>query len=709
MRQRVIPVFVFALGVRLYATFVVTNHVNQTSPATLSDLQLENVARTKMSARTERQEDERSSNRAAARNEQQQGDDDDEYEYKNRACEILGGRSAPMALWTTFVDKIFAASRHPTLDPNFVLHDATAHVLKLLTPRLPLAQRSVPRDWRHIGSLMDKVGRRVEYLNRRSAGGIVERDGNKNNASVVDEDEPPPPVRILVLGGSVTMGFNCWTGIRKYTNYNCAWPARLENLVNRLVSGGDGGDGGDGKLVEVYNAAVGSTNTATGTALVEFDLLPPEARNPDVVINAYSTNDMHILSVEQARSKNMTLRDATFEAAQEFARAVLGRCSNGGRRSSLSSSRSPSSSSPSPPSLPPLLLWLDDYLGNEQREILATTELSQSVQVLANYYGFGFVSYADAVRDLVYGTSTEVMFSPAGWYRENRRGMFREIHPGATMHIAASYAVAYYLLNLGTTYCSLESWDPVHLDSTTNYTTSLDSIPTNGSHGTIKGLPALLNPDGFQGRPKPRPTGLPPPLDSRTDLENVSKDWKRQSDERPGCTVTPDGKPKCPFSWVSGISQDVQWNTEPQDVFRRHFASHVVPEEPSGWGLIDDRTNKRQAKKFGFVPTLGETGVPDAVMTMKFAFDDQEIRILTVFYLKSYGDKWTNSSAQMKVVGDDGDTTLGTRSLTGFHDKRTSEMYTDRIDLSSPTRNLTVTFEHTGGTTFKLMGIAVCS
>ncbi len=71
----------------------------------------------------------------------------------------------------------------------------------------------------------------------------------------------------------------------------------------------------------------------------------------------------------------------------------------------------------------PLLFYFDDYVGNEQRELLKTNAFSKSIHTLSSYYGFGYVSYADAVRHLVYGDTNENWFSPHGWPE-------RQVHPG---------------------------------------------------------------------------------------------------------------------------------------------------------------------------------------------------------------------------------------------------------------------------------------
>jgi hypothetical protein len=208
---------------------------------------------------------------------------------------------------------------------------------------------------------------------------------------------------------------------------------QMEMIVNNLVLqylGTDSNRHPDQvshyKLIHVHNAASGGSNTATGTAILDYHLLPQPSY--DVIINAFSTNDMHVYSMNEAQAAGLNIRQATFDMAQNFTRVALQKCTL-------------------PDAKTPLLLWLDDYLGNEQRQILTTTELSLSVQVLANYYAFGFISYADTVRDLVYGTTNETMFSPAVWYSNPKKSkdtttMQREIHPGFTMHLATAYIMS---------------------------------------------------------------------------------------------------------------------------------------------------------------------------------------------------------------------------------------------------------------------------
>ena len=180
-------------------------------------------------------------------------------------CSLLRKKS-PLSLWADHVGSIFNASQHP-LDRSYMLHDLTAQVLKTITPRLQLAPGTFPRDQESIQIIMKKLQNRFEYLNQEVS---PENDSN-----------PPPPVQIMVLGGSVTRGVNCWTGIRFYDYANCAWPFRLEYLINTLAGG---------ELVKVHNLSIPASNTVTGTVMMKYDLLPENVEPPDIVINAFSTS-----------------------------------------------------------------------------------------------------------------------------------------------------------------------------------------------------------------------------------------------------------------------------------------------------------------------------------------------------------------------------------------------------------------------------------
>ena len=125
------------------------------------------------------------------------------------------------------------------------------------------------------------------------------------------------------------------------------------------------------------------------------------------------------------------------------------------------------------------------------------------------------------------------------------------------------------------------------------------------------------------------------------------------------------------------------------------------------WELMADDWKKQ---KWGFIPSrVGDT------MTLQVNVTQQDIHSVTIFYLRSYGSKWENATAEVQVYTDgDGDRQpskpLVARTLDGTHDKKTSETYTEEIELPKPARQqVQLRFELTGGSKFKIMGFAICS
>ena len=555
-----------------------------------------------------------------------------------------------VGMWNSMLNTIVQASKHD-MDERYLLHDFTAQLLHLVSPdRLARSTMALPHDWTPVQRVMKTLHDR--YLFLTSQGG---REARK--------------LKILVMGGSLIVGVNCrkiipdlGLGIQM-PNRLCTWTHRLESFLNKML-------GGD--YVEVHKIALGGTNTQTGFVLWDSNFLPDEAKDPDIVMNAYSTNDMHILTVLQAREGNQTLRDKVMEMTQDFVRSVLkdGPCA-------------------------PLLMIMDDYLGNEQREILVTTELSQATMVLANYYGFSSMSYANVVRDIVYGDTHESWISPEGWYDNAKSDtMNREIHPGMGMHIITTWVAAFNMLHLAMTYCAIE---PFFVNGT-NTVANVDS-KTQRPYEALSGLPRLDNKGKVvPGKPKGRPAGLPPPLVKSLSLENVTKVWKAAKPVGSVChhasSHKSDTVERCPFSWFSGISKQGQNETYAQSLFS---VTNPYMTENTGWDI------NTLGKKLGISP------IPDRkqpLMTMEFK--NMQLSTVTLFYMKSYGENWENSKIAVTVTLDGKE--IARDELVGIHDKETSETYTHRIELpvSSSTTNAQVTLQHTGGLTFKIMGLAIC-
>ena len=204
----------------------------------------------------------------------------------------------------------------------------------------------------------------------------------------------------------------------KYSRRNCAWPGRVATFFSQLFLGYE--------LIDFHTLALGGTNTESGITMWDYSLLPGDVPYPDIVINAYATNDMHYNSVQDAIAKNITLRESVMQLSQAFVRQVL--TPKSGCRHA-----------------PPLLLYLDDYLGNEQNEVMTTLISSQTINLMSGYYGIGSMSYGDAVRDMVYGDTKEWWFS-SHWYEGDKYQ--RAVHPHMGMHISMVWVVAFNLMNL---------------------------------------------------------------------------------------------------------------------------------------------------------------------------------------------------------------------------------------------------------------------
>jgi hypothetical protein len=169
--------------------------------------------------------------------------------------------------------------------------------------------------------------------------------------------------------------------------------------------------------------------------MLEYGLLDTKYQHPDIIVNAYSTNDHHIIAVKESELLGLSLEENIFATLQEFYRTALSLNDDDG-----SCVRSP-----------PLVIHFNDYIGNEQREIMDTMSIARVVSMLSSYYGTASASYVDVVRDWVYGDTREGMFSPPAWYDVRFVGMQREIHPGEPM-VSAIVCFNIYLI-IGRQFC----------------------------------------------------------------------------------------------------------------------------------------------------------------------------------------------------------------------------------------------------------------
>jgi len=526
--------------------------------------------------------------------------EENDSEFKDASlCEILNTKTATQ-WWLDHAKGIWTG-----VSPDHAHNQA---VYDVLMPRLMHSLRNVPR-LAGLQRVMDKLEKRYEF---------VQAGGEKSGLPIV------PAVKILVLGGSVTDGGeNCHN--EYFTGSSCAWPARLASLLNSFTSE---------PLVWLISYPFGGTKTEFSTMLLRYEILPDSAKNPDIIINSHSTNDMHIVSKDEAvENDSKMLRDKVFEMTQDFHRLVL--------NSTCTKEQ-------------PLLVWFDDYLGNGPLNVLPSTVVNQVWQLLSNYYGTGFVSCADAVREIVYGDTHETLFSPA-WYPHNESMMETQYHPGATAHVAMAYTMAYSLLQMTSYACSIPKMTP------------------------------KVNPQSSEAVVFPRSPPLdtiPPPLNNNLLLDTVTDHW-RHAMPRPSCDKSLRQNKRCPVGWV----ERAPFGQHPDQIMA-YLSPYIVE---SGWELVSDH------HKLGLVPTNGTK------LVLHFSLS-QPVEHMALFYMRSYGDRWKDSHVTVSLS-----TSNGEVHLFGSHNRRTSETYTEEIALNSASSDFTVTLDHVGGSTFKLMGLALCS
>ena len=665
------------------------------------------------------------SNKTVASGTNDHGDDDDDS--KHSICSILPDfrTSSARYTWIKHIQQIHSASRLED-DIHFLRHDFTAKLLALATPRLDDSIRTSTKDWQLVSRLLDKAYQRYRYLVRRQRQRSLQADDSQQNDHHAENEVEPPPVRIMVLGGSVAVGIQCRTGIPGHeyddsTTRYCAWPHRLENLINQLF--------GVGTLVEVQNEAVGGTYTDIGSSILKYDLIEGVLES-DILIHAFSTNDVTHVSSRSLYTFMLSL--------QEFCRLVYQPprkefCRSKKRVDPPLHSKASSIRYTQGDFHYPFLIHVNDAIGQLMTPLARYARMPQVVSSLANYYGFVSLSYPDMVRDVVYGDPKETWFS-ANEFPDGTTHV-PNVHPGQGMHIVVAWMVAYSLLQTTITYCTLtyDFWGLEHSSKGSGSAESDDDdwVPSNlfsymkfadYDETVLSEVIPLYNngTDPLNEGTKPHfppPAGLLPAIDNNMTMSELNARWKIGSKEMQMSQKRPcprDAKnarddPTCPFSWVSGHQQSKGMAWIEDNVVKR-----LTP--ANNW-TMDLNFNFR---KMGLTPPTGKIG---STMSMEFELrslgQGQPISRVVVFYLKSYGATWKDSKARIEVFTSSTEEKehalfLNSTDLSGYHSRSTSEMHLMELVLgkqfgqSNENRSLVLQATLVSGQTFKIMGLALC-
>ena len=275
------------------------------------------------------------------------------------------------------------------------------------------------------------------------------------------------------------------------------------------------------------------------------------------------------------------------------------------------------------------------------------------------------------------------------------------------MHIAMVWVVAFNLLNLVTTYCSLPisnlSGQRIHSGNEKKSDGKWDYgyVPENG-------LPTLRASKQLEGGPAQKPRGLPPMLTQTLSLERISDVWREDTSENADLWATPsecqaqghrsegeDHEPlpkPCIYSWVANLERRLDNPQRLTDKLKPHMASN------EGWSAADDNN------KLGWVPSgLGSK------FTLEFKRISHEVHAVTWMIMRSYGEKWSDSRLKVDVYS--GSELIKTEEVIGYHEKKTSETYNIKMKLARGVKageDVRIQLELVGGSTFKISGMAVC-
>jgi len=517
-------------------------------------------------------------------------------------CSVFPSGVSPASattLWRKHLPEILRASANPYVpEPRLIAPDVVAagdeDVLEalrnetlraLLEDKLP-AHR-LRRAVRHIPTFRRDVLDRVM--------GIVERR--------MSDPETNPPLRIAVFGGSVTIGRECLKGRSQHKD--CAWPKRLEDLINNLVGG---------KVVEVFNVGIGGTGSAVGENRVKYWMYGPgfgvlSTIGPDVIVNSYSTND------------SLPPWDKKWpeDDLKTIVREKVHRSLEGFVRSSLGSRHACD--------VPPLVVHVDDYLGPQEPDLLGHLVYVQEMTQIAKHYDTMAVSYGEVVRDLVYEDPSDHTFTG-----------INDVHFGSAGHQTIAWSAAFGILQLLVDYCD----DRRHDGDTAAGIDDADDKPR----------PPPLTKDEM----REKKLYLPPALGEDLLLENVTAEYESaledsyRSHVSNDCAsydpndVVDDGKidrNPCEVAWISTPGSFQKGDIEG---FVRRHRLRKDELKLDGWEA-EKQMSEGWGNKDGWVATK-----EGAIFELEFPDVSKEIKTVTIYFLRSYGEKWAGSRARFTLL-----------------------------------------------------------
>eukprot|EP00977_Amphora_coffeiformis_P000534 scaffold132_cov170-Amphora_coffeaeformis.AAC.13 len=324
---------------------------------------------------------------------------------------------------------------------------------------------------------------------------------------------------------------------------------------------------------------------------------------------------------------------------------------------------------------------------------------------MAEWYGdIMHFSYADVVRRIVYA-NVDLALLNAKWPMVKGKPKV-DVHFSMAGHIAIAWVFVYSLADVFSSFCQNEAF--------------LEETPEAQRN-------SLIN----EATWKRVHHALPPPLTKETRLSQISRDWEDvektiAANRETVCMDDAQKQLPCEFAFIAGPAGSVRSPGQMQNYLNKFLGESV------GWNPVDEYAAGGFAKKLGFVATQ-----PNAFFTLRLKEVTKEVRFLNIYTLKSYGEKWANSTARFTFTVENPGKEARTTSfdIKGFHDAQVRYAFEvvrvvewnvteyPRGDLTTSHTfihdlneekaviggNVTVRADLVGGKTFKIIGMMFCN
>ena len=355
-------------------------------------------------------------------------------------------------------------------------------------------------------------------------------------------------------------------------------------------------------------------------------------------------------------------------------------------------------------SIQPLIVHVDDYLGPQQPSLLGELSYASVMTQLAKYYDTVGISYGEVVRDIVYQNNQDTTFAAIG-----------DVHYGRFAHQTIAWSVGFASLELLTNYCD----DEYHARNELSKNVAENDIVTL-DHTDVKSMKDTIRKNRLF---------LPPPLTRDLLLNNATKEFDaaldvaHQSFVDNNCTSIGNVKTEegeidlSPCNTISWLAAPGAYDGNAIKRFMKRWST-----ENAGWDT--ERTNDEGwSNKDGWIATK-----PNAKFTMKFDNLEKDVKTVTFYFIRSYGDKWKDSNAKfiisrlnektgsiVNATNADELSTLSEQDIAGVHAQlgyNYSLTLAETMSLSDVVKKgetLNIEVDLTSGQHFKIMGMMLCN